>query len=318
MTIRFRKGLGLAVLATLSLWADEKDYLPEVPGKVEVTVSKGALPKHRLSAVDGNGYMQSLTRLRDLIMAQPQMQKPIGVTLRGYFRPNDEAGSPQLPVPGFAYIRFHPMVKEWKTGQPVPFIVSTWEIEARVNVPCAGLQLMNEFEVPLYFAPRISGEVDGQPVYTVGSGNELLVFTGTGRMPWMPINRDEYAALVVEHWKKLAQDPLAASALQSFVQKYEAWRAAMTPEERRLQAWQGMENAPKGAPQGPLLVKPDPAWFDPALPRSAFQVITLIFDYSGDLDFKNPPATHNTAPLRVWQALHQSSWADLKSALTSR
>ena len=33
------------------------------------------------------------------------------------------------------------------------------------------------------------------------------------------------------------------------------------------------------------------AVFDPALPRSAFQVLTLVFDYGGNLDPRHPEAT---------------------------
>ena len=307
--------LPLVALAALSLRAEENVYMPEEPGRTEVVVSKGALSQHRLPPAEASAYLQRLTRLRDLIMAKPLFQHPVGATLKGYFRVNDEPGDPKRPVPGFAFIRFHPMVEAWKTRKPVAFIVSTWELEARINVPMAGLELMNELEVPLYMAPQPTGEVDGLTVHGTRNGNELLVFTRSGRLPWVPVTTGEYADLVVEHWRKLAQEPYAAQALQPFVSGYEAWRASLTSEQRRQQARHGLENAGKGLPPGPLLVKPDPAVFDPALPRSAFQVLTLVFDYGGNLDPRHPEATKNPAPLRLWQALHHSTWADVSTVV---
>lgn len=307
--------LSLAVLTALSPCAGENVYLPSEPGRTEVIVSKGALQRYGLSAAEASAYLQRLTRLRDLIMAKPLFQRPVGATLKGYFRVNDEPGDLRRPVPGFAFIRFHPMMEDWKTRKPVAFIVSTWELEARVNVPMAGLELMNELEVPLYMAPQPAGEVDGLTVHGTRNGNELLVFSRSGRLPWVPVTTGEYADLVVEHWRKLAQEPYVGQALQPFVSGYEAWRASLTPEQKRQQARHGLENVGKGMPPGPLLVKPDPAVFDPALPRSAFQVLTLLFDYGGNLDPRDPEATQNPAPLRLWQALHHSGWADVSTVV---
>lgn len=302
-----------AALAALSLCAGENVYLPSEPGRTEVIVSKGALPRYGLSPADASAYLRGLTRLRDLIMAKPLFQHPVGATLKGYFRVDDEPGDLRRPVPGFAFIRFHPMMEDWKTRKPVAFIVSTWELEARINMPMAGLELMNELDVPLYMAPQATGELDGLTVYGTRNGNELLVFTRSGRLPWVPVTTGEYADLVVEHWRKLAQEPYAGQALQPFVSGYEAWRASLTPEQRRQQARHGLEHTDKGLLPGPLLVKPDPTVFAPTLPRSAFQVITLVFDYGSDLDTRDPEATKNPAPLRLWQALHRSGWADLST-----
>lgn len=317
MTRAMQLWTAAALLATAPA-VSENVYLPEEPGKTTVIVEKGAVGQHKLKPDEAARYVQNLTRIRDLLVARPMLQHLVGMSVKGYFRINDNPGKPGLPAPGFAFLRYHPMMKDWHTGKPVAFIVSTWSIRVGINDPVAGLALMNTFERPLYMAPAPMGEIDGVPVYTVSQGNHLMVFTQNGRLPWIPVTGAEYADLVVSHWKRLAAEPLTAAAMQPFVTRFEAWRAAMTPEARKAQAWQNMEYLPGEVEKGPALVKPDPAWFDPALPRSAFQVVTLIFDYGGDLDLRNPKATRNPAPLRVWETLHTSPWKDLRGVVTTR
>jgi hypothetical protein len=65
-------------------------------------------------------------------------------------------------------------------------------------------------------------------------------------------------------------------------------------------------------------VKANPQWNDPALPRTAFQLITLRFQYAGDLDPDRPGLTEfgDASPLRVWETLHKTDWKAVSAALT--
>lgn len=76
--------------------------------------------------------------------------------------------------------------------------------------------------------------------------------------------------------------------------------------------------APLGSTQGQPLVKANPDWFDPALPRSAIQSISLRFQYAGDLNFERPESTTNIDALRVWQMLQKSDWGAISAALTQK
>lgn len=76
--------------------------------------------------------------------------------------------------------------------------------------------------------------------------------------------------------------------------------------------------APVGSSLGQPLVKANPEWYDPALPRTAFQLISLRFQYAGDLDFEHPESTRNVDALRVWQMLLTSDWGAISAALTRK
>lgn len=77
---------------------------------------------------------------------------------------------------------------------------------------------------------------------------------------------------------------------------------------------------PSGSLDGVPMVKPNPKYFDPALPRTAFQLITFRFKYTGHLDHDNPGPTENgdLSPYRVWEASHRSDWTAIRAALTSK
>lgn len=296
----------------------EFTYVLDAPGRVAVT-----LDEHNPAGLDpacASQFSANLQRVRDLLVARPTLQNLRGFEIVGSLHADAPAVVPREPVPAIAFVRYCPILRS-RAGKPFPYTDSSWQIVAGINEPCLGLDGPNLRSDPrLYYDPKPAGEVDGIRVYTVMNGSELIVFTRTGRTPWVPVTREEYAAIWKGIWKKdpASMPPAGAKVMQAVIDKLDAKLRAMTPEQRQMQARSGFELSPttsRADEAGSLaIVKADPRWFDPALPRSAIQVISLKFDYSGDLDFARPEATKHPAPLRVWQTLHRSPWADFRSA----
>lgn len=307
--------LSLAVRQAGDVTYGEFTYVLDAPGKVVVAIEKGNAAG-RLTAADASQFTANLQRVRDLLVARPVLQNLRGLEIAGSIHPDDSAVAPREPVPAKGFLRYCPILRA-RNGKPFAYTDSSWQIAVGINKPCLGLDGPNLSSDPrLYYEPKPGGEVDGVRVYTVKNGSELIVFTRSGRTPWVPVTREEYARIWTGLWKKEAASmpPAGAAMMQGVIDKLEAKLRAMTPEERQMQARSGFELSPVNA-GGLAIVKADPGWFDAALPRSAIHVISLQFDYSGDLDFTHPEATRNPAPLRVWQTLHRSAWADLRSAL---
>ena len=144
---------------------------------------------------------------------------------------------------------------------------------------------------------------------------------------WVPVTREEYVKAWLAYWEKhAAGSPPQDTITPQIVRRHREVLAAMSPEERKMQArthtWDPFEPtlAPVDSEEGTPLVRANPAWFDASLPRSAFQLITLQFNYSGTLNHENPgPTEHgDIAPYRVWQALHASDWKEISGALTDK
>jgi hypothetical protein len=227
---------------------------------------------------------------------------------------------------GTGFIQFYAYVLNPKTGLPYRFIVTTAEVNVWVNKPEASLELnLSEGVARFYVEPERAGEVGGFPVYRRYGGDDILILNGGSRPPWVPVTREEFVRASLRKWQKDAADsPPADTITPKVVANHEAALAAMSAEERRMPArylaYDPMVPmlAPVGSRQGQALVKANPEWYDPALPRTAFQLISLRFQYGGDPHFDRPESTRNTDYLRVWQMLHTSDWGAISAALTRK
>lgn len=320
----------LAILSPLTVSAGEFTFLTEHPGRVSALVTvANALPS-RLSRADAAVYKRNLERLRDLLTSQPVFNPPRGVEVIGYLRPLDELPTnTRVPVPGFGYLRFHFYHESSKTGLPVRICCTTDEIYLTVNNPDAGLDVFggSGFPSKAFYEPRQVGELDGFPVYRMDSGDEVIVLSRNGTPPWIPVTREEYVKAYLKNWRKeAAEAPPADTITPEIVRRHEAALAGMSAEERRMQARHWAYDpfeptlAPADSDEGRPLVRTNPAWFDPSLPRGAFQLIILRFCYTGNLNHENPGLTEHgdISPFRVWEALHTSNWTQISGALTKR
>jgi hypothetical protein len=76
--------------------------------------------------------------------------------------------------------------------------------------------------------------------------------------------------------------------------------------------------APFGSTEGIALLKPNPEWFDPSLPRTAFQLVTVKFTYlcgSTDPDDPKPTEDGSIIGVRMWESLHKSDWKAIRAVL---
>ncbi len=323
-------GLAWAVLllfiVTLPAFGGEFDFLHEHPGKFSAPVASHI----KLSKTEAAAFKSNLEQLRNLLAKQPVFNPPRGVEIIGYLRPNDsQPKTNNVPIPGFGYLRFHFYYLQEKTKKPIHICCTTDEILLSVNDPERGLDVYGAsvFPAKTFYEPLQVGELNGFPVYRMDNGDEVIVLSRGTIPPWVPVTREEYVKAWLKSWQKIAEDsPAIDTVTPELVKNHQAALAGMSASERKMQArqysWDPMEPtlAPVGSDEGRPLVRTNPAWFNPALPRSAFQLITLRFKYTGNLNHDKPGLTEHgdISPYRVWQALHTSDWAGISAALTAK
>jgi|GEM_PF-2148982 len=321
--------LALSSQPAQPLAAAEFEFLPDHPGGFSATATVSNVPVRKLSKADAAAFKKKLEQLRNLLAKQPALQAPKGVEIIGYFRPLDEFPTAQnLPVPGFGYLRFH-FYHRAKNGKPVRICCTTDEIHASINDPDQSFEVYGsrEFATKTFYEPDLVGQVDGFPLYRTAGGDELLVFSrGTAR-PWLPVTREEYVTAWLTFWQKQVQESVPQDTITpEIVRRHQQALAQMKPEERTMQArsltWDVYEPtlAPVGSAEGRPLVRVNPDWFDPSLPRSAIQLLVLRFSTTGLMDpiQPGPSKTGSVSAYRVWQVLHSSNWKEVSTVLTTR
>ena len=315
------------LLSSQNVSGGEFDFLHEHPGKMSATITGSHI---QLKKTEAAAFKRNLEHLLSLLSRQPALKSPRGVEIKGYFRPNDyQPKTNKVPIPGFGYLRFHSYFRDTKTGKPVPFGFPTDEMFVSVNDPEKGLSACTVPGAPtrVFYEPNQVGELAGFPHYQLEGGTDVIVMSRSTVPPWIPLTREEYVKGWLANWQKQAAEaPAIDTITPQIVRSHQEALAVMTQEERRMQArelqWDPFQPtlAPVGSDEGQPLVRVNPAWFDPKLPRSAFQLITIMFSYSGTVkqDAPGPTEFGDIAPYRVWQALHTSDWAAISGALTDK
>ena len=325
------------VIALLSLMlfqsasAAEFDYLPDHPGKVKVDVSRANTSMYKLSAADAAAFNANFERLRDLLVAQPEFNPPKGVSIDGYMRANDQVPKVKgVPVPAFGHLLSQPCYRDKKTGQPVWLKFTTDEIVVRVNNPYEVLDplSMEGDEVKICNEPKRAGEINGFPIFRLENGDEFIMLSHSDKLPWVPYTREEFVNRLIRFWQAQADKTADDKLSPAIVKGHKDFLARMSPEDRKVQArsYPGSQGvyepglAPVGSDLGQPLVKINPQWFDPSLPRSAFQLITVLFHYSSNLDPDKPaPDQYGlVSALRLWQYLRSADWKAISTALTTK
>jgi hypothetical protein len=330
LSMRFIVAL-ISLLLFQPAFASEFDYLPDHPGTVKVDVSRANTSMYGLSTADAAAFNANLERLRDLLIAQPDFDPPKGITIFGYMRANDYVPKVKgVPVPAFGHLLSQPCYRDKKTGQPVWLKFTTDEIVVRVNNPYEVLDPLGEegANVKICYEPIRAGEINGFPIYRVGNGDEVIMLTRSDKPLWVPYTREEFVNRMTRFWQEQASKVPEDIVSPAIVKGHKDFLARMSPEDRKAQArsYPGSQGiyepglAPVGSDLGQPLVKINPQWFDPSLPRSAFQLITILFHYSGNLDPDKPaPDEYGlVSALRLWQYLRTADWKAISGALTTK
>lgn len=321
----------LSLLLLQPALAGEVEYLPDYPGKVKVDVSRENTSMHGLSVADAAVFNANFERLRDLLIAQPEFNPPKGVAIDGYMRANDEVTKAKgVPVPAFGHLLSQPCYRNKKTGQPVWHKYTTDEIVVRVNNPYEVLDPfdLDGAEVKICNEPTRAGEIKGFPIYRTENGDEFIMLSHSDKLPWVPYTREEFVNLMIRFWQKQADKTADDKLSPAIVKGHKDFLARMSPEDRGVQArsYPGSQGvyepglAPVGSDLGHPLVKINPQWFDPSLPRSAFQLITVLFHYSSNLDPDKPAPDQFglVSALRLWQYLRSADWKAISGALSTK
>jgi len=313
------------------LYADNK-YLPDHLGKdAVITVETAANPRYGLKPAEAQAFRGNLTRFRDLLLAQPRFHPMPGVEVRGYLRSDDNAPVIKTaPVPAFGHIIYYPYILGSKTNRPFPIDASAWQIEVYINQAGRGLDNMGTGGPPnqlkILHEPKSAGQLHGFPVYRNLDNTEFIILSSTGKPSWIPVTREEYVRSLIRGIEKELAANGAFEITEKQLKGHQEALARMTPQERSAQArYQGTEDifapplAPFGSNAGEAMVKANPEWFDPARPRSDFQLILLRFNACGDLDPDRPSLNEfgNAVGMRLWETLHTSDWKAISAALAN-
>jgi len=321
----------LSLLLFQSVFAGEFDYLPDHPGTVKVDVSRENTSIHGLAVADAAVFNANFERLRDLLVAQPDFNPPKGVAILGYMRADDQVPKVKgVPVPAFGHLLSQPCYRNKKTGQPVWHKYTTDEIVVRVNNPyeCLDPFDLEGAEVKIRYEPKRTGKINGFPIYRTENGDEFIMLSLSDKLPWVPYTREEFTNLMIRFWQKQADKTADDKLSPAIVKGHKEFLARMSPEERKMPArsYPGSQGvyepglATVGSDLGQPLVKINPQWFDPMLPRSAFQLITVLFHYSSNLDPDKPaPDEYGlVSALRLWQYLRTADWKAISGALSTK
>jgi hypothetical protein len=146
--------------------------------------------------------------------------------------------------------------------------------------------------------PVESRRVAGFPVFSQ-QGVETLVLTN-GRPAWVPMSAEEYLQAMIGDRLAGLDDPLRAEL------------AALTPEQRGLQAWHlPSHNAASGlVPPGTSHARPvvteNPNYFDRSLPRTAIQLLSVDLVYY--MLVAEPAESDVLGNRRVWEFSNMADW----------
>jgi hypothetical protein len=276
-------------------------------GEASMNVGMKGDAAYKLTPADLAAYRQSRQRLVELLLAQPAAKPPIGVSLWVDAKAGSPVRSgvldhPNWPVPTICYVHFNGIFDrngkaEWGSDSPV-------EMSVFVNDPegCgfAVYDMKDTRGRTILYEPNKVGEIQGFPLYRDEHGTEILILSRGHTPPWVSLTREEFIKLSVRSMEEdlagegeYGKDP--SNAYRVRLERHKAVLAAMSPAERRAPAmYLRNENAyepdlaPPGAAGSWPLVVANPQWFDPALPRSAFQFIAAVFEYGAGFDPDDP------------------------------
>ena len=348
---------GLLVLVGLGLWSPitfafghvgnaptaQSKYLPSQAGEISVNVSQKSFDQVSkicgLSPAEAGDFGRARQRLVDVIGLQPAAKPPRGVSLSWFIQATPppaagKAGTPSRPAEMTCALHFNSILE--KNGKPVWDSDSPVEMMVFLNAPeeagyesFANGELRDSMNRKIYFQLVRVGEAQGHPIYRDSHGLEIVILSRAQRPVWIPLTQEEFLKLSIRSTESqlnelgdAAKD--AASPLVARLARHKAVLAAMAPAQRAAQAMYLRNDDPREpdlAPQKSEKTRPlvviNPEWFDPVLPRSAIQLVSVIFDYgpSFDPDDPKPGDDGEVEGLRLLEMRRTIDWNAVSSLL---
>jgi hypothetical protein len=331
-------GVGACFLAAAGLFSqgNEFKYIPDQIGAIEtIRVAPGANENWKLSPAELKLFTGHLAALRDLMLSQPVFNPPKGFLVSGNMRVADQGGRTGIPIRGWGYLRYHPYAIVSNSGKSGPIALenNSPELYLYVNDPTAALGRFSGGpyfpfdETPVLFEPHRIGEQQGFAIYTKKLGDEVspfIILTRSTKPIWVPLSKESFLQILIKHHEARHA---AGDGDYRTVEPIDNMRAAlakMSTEERREQAVY-MEHydyspplATRGTQEAQPLVVPNPELFDPAIPRTAIQLVTAEFRASWNLKDPAPDRWGNHIRLRHAETLTTSDWKMISALLDQR
>jgi hypothetical protein len=218
------------VLTVFCLGSNKWDnvYVNDVPGKTNIIVETANTPRYGLKPAEAAAFHANLRRLRDLLMAQPAINSPLGVDIDGWIRADGGGQAVKTaPVRGGGYCNYYPYVLGSKTKQPGRMIASVWTFNVYINDPAGAF----EMDGKLFYEPKPAGQINGFPLYRTSQSREIIVLSSTGKPLWFPLTRQEYIQLRIQGIEKeLAEAKLELSKNRLKINSNEL--ALLSPKDR--------------------------------------------------------------------------------------
>jgi hypothetical protein len=332
----------MPLIRSVILMAQTK-YLPDNPGKILINISQKSFDQvskiYKLSPAEISDFGRARQRLADLIGLQPAAKPPRGVSLTCFVQATSpliagKADTPSWPVPMMNIVHFNNILE--KDGKPVWDSDSPVEMTFYVNDPehsgCesyANGEARDSMNREIFYQSQKAGEAQGFPIYRDSHGLETVILTRGHRPVLIPLTQEEFLKLSIRisesQLKELgdyAKDP--GYPLIARLERHKAVLAAMSPSQRRAQAMylrnedpREPDLAPQGSKEAWPLVIINPEWFDPALPRSAVQLVCITFDFGPSFDPNDPKPGEDGSvdSLRLWEMKRTIDWKSISSLL---
>lgn len=219
-------------------------YLPDAPGQVKASVTKGGYESYyRLSRQENAAFNRNLQEVLNVILDQPFLKPPRGVELRGWLR---NWHSPLckkepcrgVPVNGQGILFFHFLFES--KGKAVPIIVTDNEMDFWINDPETaiganrlGITDSRGRKITLQL-PRM-GEINGAAYFREGR-SELLVLSRSDKPWWLPVSREEaLKAMIRQQEKEIAEiGPISETPYGDIYRKWIAEKPQRQQDAREM------------------------------------------------------------------------------------
>lgn len=282
---------------------------------------------YKMNATELEKYHATTEKLVNYLHQQPIAQNPLGVNLnaqaRAFYNHYEHALAPVERVKAEIYIPFCNLIHN--NGKIDNACTEVSYIQMRTNDESAVYETamnfdklddkkaLNQFKEIFFLPEELMDMGSGVFLYNWYYENRIVV-ARSDRPLWMPVTNKEYISRMMVYYNASLKEGLipqmAMDALKSEI-------AAIPPEMMMMPAYIN------GNTQRPLtgictvkedstkaLYKINPNYFDPALPRTSVQLITITMEGHAD-----DPEWGEISAHRVWEFIKGMKGSDLRELL---